>query len=132
MPRSKKGAGQPPPKQDPPDSDAHDAAENEGMAHVGADALSGSPDIFASKRASSHPEPVPGSSSLDEPVVTAEPPAPAPEPEVAPAPIATMEPVPSISPAPSERRVPPAPPARRGSSGVAIGIVLVVVGLFYL
>ena len=130
MPRSKKAAGEPPPNQDPPDSDAHDAAENEGMAHVGADALAGSPDIFASKMESapSGSEPF----SVDEPVVIAEPPPPAPEPEIVPVPVAAMEPAPSFSPPPPAGVVSPPPPARRGSSGVAIGVVLVVVGFFYL
>src|SRR5947208_3200296 len=50
MPRSKKSAGQPPPSPEPSDADAHEAAENEGMAHVSADELAGSPDIFARKK----------------------------------------------------------------------------------
>jgi hypothetical protein len=129
MPRSKKGAGQPPPNQNPPDSDAHDSAENEGMAHVGADALAGSPDIFAAKKASS-PEPSPLSSG--EPDVIAEPAAFAPEPVVEPVPIATMEPAPEFSPAPPPAAVVPPPPARRSGTGLAMGVVLVVVGVFYL
>ena len=143
MPRSKKGAGQPPPNQDPPDSEAHDSAENEGMAHVGADALAGSPDIFAAKKASS-PEPAPLSTS--EPDVAAEPEAVEPEPQdvvaepeavepepvVEPVPIPTMEPAPEFSPAPPHAAVVPPPPARRSGTGLAMGVVLVVVGVFYL
>ena len=130
MPRSKKGAGQPPPNQDPPDSDAHEAAENEGMAHVGADALAGSPDIFASRKGDTHPADEPAPLTVDEPVVIEESPPPASEPEVEPVPVATIEPAPSFSPPPPVGAV--APPARRGSSGIALGVVLVVVGLFYL
>jgi hypothetical protein len=130
MPRSKKSAGQPPPNQEPPDSDAHDAAENEGMAHVGADALAGSPDIFASRKESTPSSDEPAPVSVDEPVDIAEPPPPTPEPEVEPVPVATIEPAPSFSPPAPERVV--APPARRGGSGIALGVVLVVVGLFYL
>lgn len=126
MPRSKKGAGQPP-DQNPPDSDAHDSAENEGMAHVGADALAGSPDIFAAQKAS-NPEPAPLSSGEQHVVV--DPVIVTPEPVVEPVPIATMEP--AFSPAPPPRAVVPPPPARRSGSGIALGVVLVVVGLFYL
>src|SRR6476646_7194708 len=51
MPRTRKsGAGQPPPNTDPPNPDEGDAAT---MAHVSADELAGSPDIFAAKRPSS-------------------------------------------------------------------------------
>src|ERR1700730_17698663 len=47
MARPKKSsASGPKPDQDPSSSDAHDAAENEGMAHVRPDELAGSPDIF--------------------------------------------------------------------------------------
>jgi hypothetical protein len=143
MPRSKKSAGQPPADQNPPDSDAHDSAENEGMAHVGADALAGSPDIFAAKTASS-PEPAPLSAS--DPGASPEPeafrpepeavtPEPAPEPEAVkpePVPLATMEPAPEFSPAPPPHAVPPPTPARRSGTGLAMGVVLVVVGVFYL
>lgn len=128
MPRSKKGAGQPP-SQDPPDSEAHDSAENEGMAHVGADALAGSPDVFAVKKASN---PEPAALSSDEQESVAEPEAAAPEPAAQPVPIATMEPAPEFSPAPPPRAVPPPTPARRSGTGLALGVVLVVVGAFYL
>ncbi|MEA2634786.1 MAG: hypothetical protein QOH92_1553, partial [Chloroflexota bacterium] len=127
MPRSKKGAGQPS-DQNPPDAEAPDSAENEGMAHVGADALAGSPDIFATRKATS-PEPEPPSSGELDPV--AEPAAVTPEPVVEPVPIATMEPAPEYSPAPPPAAVPPSP-ARRSGTGLAIGVVLVVVGAFYL
>jgi hypothetical protein len=138
MPRSKK-SGQPPANQDPPDADAHESAENEGMAHVGADALSGSPDIFASKKSpkpeSTEPAPEstePTPSMTDEPAVVAEPEPAASEAviEAEATPMATMEPAPPFSPAPPISA--PPPPARRTGSGIALGVVLVVVGLFYL
>jgi len=57
MPRSKKsGSDQPPTNPDPPNTDEGDPAT---MAHVSADHLAGSPDIFAGKRSSG--------SSVDEP-----------------------------------------------------------------
>ena len=137
MPRSKKSAGQPPTNPEP-DGDAHDAAENEGMAHVPADELAGSPDIFARKKeadveppasgpeAVSEAEPEPAESAAtatnetDEPVAAPIEPPPPPPPAFAPAP-----PPPVYAPM-------PAPAARRGGSGVAVGVVLVVIGLFYL
>jgi hypothetical protein len=142
MPRTKKsGSGQPPANQDPPDSEAHDSAENEGMAHVRADELSGSPDVFARKKDSTAASVEPAVSSSDEPepiVEQARPPAPeaiiAPvvTPTASPAPIpASVEPQPSIPPAPYPAPKPPTP-AHRGGAGIALGVVLVVVGAFYL
>ena len=132
MPRSKKSAG-PPPTNPEPDDEAHDAAENEGMAHVPADQLSGSPDIFARKR-DAEPEPEPRVEAGDAEVSEEPEPAPPEDASTAPeAPIATIEPPPpSFAPAPPApvHAVPPAP--RRNGSGVAIGVVLVVVGLVYL
>lgn len=132
MPRSKKtGAGQPPPNQDPSSAEAHEAAENEGMAHVTSDALAGSPDVFARKTEVPPATPEPSPLSASEPQGVAEPP---PQPVEAPAPveepISTIEPPPAFTPAPSVTA--PPPPARRGGSGVALGVVLVVVGVFYL
>ena len=135
MPRTKKsGSGQPPANQDPPDSEAHDSAENEGMAHVRADELSGSPDIFARKKdptAASAEHAV--STSEPEPMVEQAPPPPPSEPMIAPleAPAASVEPQPTITPAPYPAPKPP-PPAHRGGAGIALGVVLVVVGAFYL
>lgn len=143
MPRSKKSAGQPPTNPEPPDEDAHDAAENEGMAHVPADQLAGSPDIFAARKEAADEtvasdEAAPVSEPASEMEVTS-------EPEAAPsdaAAIAPEEPEPKtieLPPPPPPAYVPPPPPvtshtpsARRGGSGVALGVVLVVVGLFYL
>jgi hypothetical protein len=132
MPRSKKSASTPP-NQDPPDAHAHEAAENEGMAHVGADALAGSPDVFASRKRSKE-EAVPV--IVDDAPVESEPTATtyeaaalAPEPHVAP--IESVPPFEPIPPPPSTVVVAP-PRPRRSGSGIALGVVLVVVGLFYL
>ena len=46
--------------------------------------------------------------------------------------MAPIESVPPYEPAPPPPYVAPPPPARRGGSGIALGVVLVVVGLFYL
>jgi hypothetical protein len=132
MPRSKKSAGQPPANQNPPDADAHDAAENEGMAHVGADALAGSPDIFVAKKETAPSSPEPASLSTGEQDVATDPAPVTPEPAVEPVPVATTDPSPSFSPSPPARVIPPPPSARRSGSGIALGVVLVVVGLFYL
>lgn len=132
MPRSKKaGAGQPPPNQDPSSAEAHEAAENEGMAHVTSDALAGSPDVFARKReeASASPEPSPVNATEAQ-MVPEPPPTPVEAPATVHEPISTIEPPPAFAPAPSVTA--PPPPARRGGSGVALGVVLVVVGVFYL
>jgi hypothetical protein len=131
MPRTRKSAP-PPPDQDPANTDEGDAAT---MAHVSADELAGSPDIFAAKRSSSSnvdasaredttPEDVPAAMSEPppatfEPVIT---------PFVPPAP--RVEPPPPMTP-PPPHYVPPPVPARRNGAGIALGVVLVVVGLFY-
>jgi hypothetical protein len=132
MPRSKKSAGQPPPNQDPPDSDAHEAADNEGMAHVRADALAGSPDVFARKKDATAADP--GQVSAGEPEAASDSAPAAHESMNAPAepPIAIIEPPPPFVPPPPAPVIAHPPPARRGGSGVALGVVLVVVGLFYL
>jgi hypothetical protein len=134
MPRTKKsGPGQPPAKQDPPDSDAHDAAENEGMAHVRADELAGSPDIFAAKQSSGTNPDTPAPPRHEEPVKDPEPAPHGSDAIIAPLepPTASVAPPPPMEPASTVPRVPP-PPARRSGSGIALGVVLVVVGLFYL
>ena len=139
MPRSKKTAGQSPTNPEPPDDDAHDAAENEGMAHIPADQLAGSPDIFARKKDAADE-----TAASDEPAATSEAEVTA-EPEPAASGTMVITPEESeaktieLSPPPPPAYVPPPPPitshtpgARRGGSGVALGVVLVVVGLFYL
>jgi hypothetical protein len=139
MPRTRKsGSGQPPANQEPPSTDEGDAAP---MAHVSADELAGSPDIFAAKRASSSSGDV--TAPEDTSAVTASEDAPDSIPEPAPAP---FEPIitPLVPPAsrvelpapmppePTPRVAPSPPPARRNGAGIALGVVLVVVGLFYL
>jgi hypothetical protein len=139
MPRSKKSAGQPPANQDPPDSDAHDAAASEGMAHIPADQLAGSPDVFAKKKDATPlvseaadstesetlaaPEPEPQSEPVSEPASAADMPTESP--------IMTTEPPPPFAPAPPAAVLQP-PATRRSGSGIALGVVLVVVGIFYL
>jgi hypothetical protein len=135
MPRAKKsGAGQPPANQDPPEADAHEAAENEGMAHIRPDELEGSPDIFARRKDENPASPEAAPASGDEPEMIA---APAPALHEAPVepiepPITTMESTHPFAPEPSAQAIAPPPPARRSGSGIALGVVLVVVGAFYL
>lgn len=118
-----------------PDESSDDASVQDNMVHVSSDLLSGSPDIFAAKKgegAAQEPasaeeplQPVASSLSLtpDEP---AEEPAPVDEP-------AAEEPVPAPPPAPFVNAVPQGYPGqRRGASSTAIGIVLVVIGIFAL
>jgi hypothetical protein len=141
MPRTRKsGAGQPPANTDPPNTDEGDAAT---MAHVSADELAGSPDIFAAKRPSTSdpldtnpPEDAPAASASEasgEEMLEsqAEPPPATFEPVITP----FVPPAPSAEPpaqAPPPHYVPTAVPARRNGAGIALGVVLVVVGLFYL
>ena len=137
MPRTRK-SDQTPPSQDPPKTDEGDAAT---MAHIGSDALAGSPDIFAAKRSTSsdldamtptdpapEPEvPVEAPSSMSEPPpVTSEPIAAPLQPAVS-----NFEP-PPMATAPLPHYPPPRAPGRRNGTGIALGVVLVVVGLFYL
>ena len=120
-------------------SSANEAAENEGMAHVRADELAGSPDIFA---ASSEPagsteepesisEPEPAAQTELEPEAVPEPPLleahPTGEPEAT-----APTPPPPVAPPPATYAPAAAAHPRRGGSGTALGIVLVVVGLFFL
>ncbi len=102
------------------------------MAHVRPDELAGSPDVFAGKRDASPPPADPTPLTAAEPEVIAEPEPADPEPtSTAPEPpIATFVP-PSLAPPPPTHVYSQPPPARRGA-GVAVGVVLVVVGLFYL
>jgi hypothetical protein len=143
MPRTRKsGSGQPPANTDPPNTDEGDAAA---MAHVSADELAGSPDIFAAKRPSSS-DPLDTNTPEDAVTTTAheassadiaeseaEPPPATFEPVITPLvpPPVTAEPPPLIPPVP-QHHVSSATPARRNGAGIALGVVLVVVGLFYL
>ena len=108
------------------------------MAHVSPDLLAGSPSIFAPKWNAEEPTPAAAPEIVSEPVaVEAEPPPVAapiesletlPEPPVEPAP-----PLAEAVPPPVPMTAMPRPPRPRGggSSG-ALGVVLVVVGLFAL
>lgn len=139
MPRSKKSSGQPPANQDVPNADEGDAAT---MAHISAEELSGSPDIFTGKRSSgssldaqateeASPMHTSDVSSEDVPTAAPEPAPTTSEPIAAPLepPASSVQLPAALTPAPPH--VPPPPPARRNGAGIAVGVVLVVVGLFY-
>lgn len=125
-----------------PDESTDDASVKDDMVHVTSDLLAGSPDIFAARKADepaeepSVQEPPPAEPAEASPTMAsatdAEPPepeSPASPTEVAPVPV-TAEPV----------GTPPAyvgatsafEHARRGGSSTAIGIVLIVIGIFAL
>ena len=143
----------------PPDDESDDANKAD-MVHVTSDLLAGGPEIFAAKRsepAGVPSEPAPNEAaaeaSAEQPSAEQPPagPAPAPEPEpeaepesppVAPAPVApatqaattvAMEPAaaPTTPPA-TVTAIPYQAATPRGGSSTALGIVLVVVGLFAL
>jgi hypothetical protein len=125
----------------PPDEPSDDAAKDD-MVHVTSDMLAGSPEIFAGKK----PEPAEETAAPAEAASTeASAPEPEPKPEPEPAAEATPPEAPAAeepAPAPIEPvTTPPAtvtampyqtPAPSRGGSGIALGIVLVVVGLFAL
>jgi hypothetical protein len=116
----------------PADESTDDASVKDDMVHVTPDLLAGSPDVFAGKK----PE--------EAPAETVESPAEMPEPAVEEPTSAPAEPEASTALAPEPAPEPPAPPtpfveatpyaAKRsgGGSTAALGIVLVVVGLFAL
>jgi len=119
------------------DEATDDASVKDDMVHVTPDMLAGSPDIFAGKRAETSQAPEFVSEPIDE-SAPAEP--TEPEPPVASTTLTPPEPEP---PAPTESHSTPPPPpfvnavahptpARRGGSSTALGIVLVVIGLFAL
>jgi hypothetical protein len=124
---------------------AREDAPKEDMAHVSRDLLAGSPDIFAPKW-TDEPVEAPAAESVSEPAVTetpAEPPVKpleTPAENVEPPPPAAAESTPVLGPHTTETAPPPyvtatpAGPARARSAGssAALGIVLVVVGLFAL
>ena len=129
------------------DEPTDDASVKEDMVHVTSDLLAGSPDVFAEKKS----EPV-EAGSQEEPTAASEPAADEPsEPVTAePAESAATETAPdaaALVAAPEARAAEPASPAspgpavnavahraatRRGGSSAALGIVLVVVGVFAL
>jgi hypothetical protein len=142
-----------PGQQAAPDESTDDAAVKDDMAHVAPDLLAGSPDIFAGKKAEPTLEELPApaaettewSAEATVPEATAEP-APAEPADADPAPAEPAEASASLIPEPeppsmaTEPSTTPSPPyvdavaypapQRRGGSSLALGIVLVVVGIF--
>src|SRR5947209_19834553 len=126
-----------PPSSSEGDEANDDASVRENMVHVAPDLLAGSPDIFAGKKAETGEAP----EFVNEPIDESTPAEPTePEPPEASATLTPPEPEP---PAPTESHSTPPPPpfvnavahpapARRGGSSTALGIVLVVLGLFAL
>lgn len=112
----------------PADDSSDDASVKDDMVHVTPDLLSGSPDIFAGKKAADAAPAAPA----DEPAAIVEPAeadtAAAPEPKPEPPAVATMAaaPPPFVEAVPHDRARP------GGGSTAALGLVLVVVGLFAL
>ena len=125
---------------DQPGSESDDAAVKEDMAHVTPDILAGSPNIFAPKWGTEEPHAKESHEVVSEPVV-AEPPAAKadahgeggePPAALAVEPVSTTV---AIPPPPSAARTVPPPTGARprsGGSSVALGVVLVVVGIFAL
>jgi hypothetical protein len=114
-------------------SAADDAAAKEDMVHVSPDVLAGSPDIFAPKWTDA---PVAESPEVvTEPVVAEAVPETSIETPDEPAAAVPVESTPILAPAAPPPPVYPKPQAERrrsGGSSAALGIVLVVVGLFAL
>jgi hypothetical protein len=119
---------------DQPARETDDAAVKEDMAHVSADVLAGSPNIFAPKWGSEdEPAKVEASSAVTEPVAAEAPP------EAVEVPVEKAEPAEPASPtavmtaAPLPYTTSPSPVRPRGGgSSAALGVVLVVVGIFAL
>jgi hypothetical protein len=132
---SKRKRAPKPPTGEPIDA-TDDAAVKDDMVHVTPDLLAGSPDIFAARKTDAvESEPVadePASEPVaEEPTGTPQPTGAittlSPEPETPPA-----EPPPAEPPPPYVHAVPHPPSRRGGGSTAALGIVLVVVGIFAL
>jgi len=116
-------------------SAAGDAAAKEDMVHVSPDLLAGSPDIFAPKW--NDPPPAEPAEAVSEPVVSEAAPEPSIEKPDEPSAAVTAEsstPVlaPTAPPPPPLSTKPQAARRRGWGSSAALGIVLVVVGLFAL
>ena len=147
--RKRASLGKTTPESEPSGGAGEESAEEgskEDMVHVTSDLLAGSPEIFASKRKDTS-----GASPSESEVVTepmrSEPEAqvgpageetapPAPEPTAMapePTPMKAPEPAPMMAPEPPKAPPPMAPRMPRTSgTSAALGIVLVVVGLFAL
>src|ERR1700730_5598625 len=118
----------------PKESASDSPSEGDPSVHVSPDVLAGSPDVFAPRKETPAETPEPEATTAD--ITDAEPKAPAEETAAeTPAEAAVVEsPPPPAAPyqphAPAY--VPPAQPSRRGGSTIALGVVLVVLGLFAL
>jgi hypothetical protein len=124
-----------------PDEPTDDASVKEDMVHVNPDLLAGSPDIFADKKtedaaaesgesADAVPEPIAEESPAEETPAEAE----ASEADATPtSDAAALTPEPPATPPPPYVNAVPSPARpRRGGSSAALGVVLVVVGVFAL
>ena len=124
----------------PADDSTDDAAVKDDMVHVTPDLLAGSPDIFAAKKSDLNAEEVQSEPPAEEPAGTLEPTeasttvSPEPPAEPTPAEPPPAEPPPASPPTTyvHVRAVPEAPQRRGAGSTAALGIVLVVVGIFAL
>ena len=111
-------------------SAADDAAAKEDMAHVSPDILAGSPDIFAPKW--NDPPAAEPAEEMTEPVVSETVPETSIEKPNEPSAPVFVEATPVPAPPPPVFPKPQADRRRSGGSTAALGIVLVVVGLFAL
>lgn len=138
--RKRATTGKTPASSDPSpagDESTDDAAAKDDMVHVTPDLLSGGPDIWSADK-----DAEPAAAAPEEPPAAAPEPTPEPPVEDAPSEASTaMTSDAAPAPAPEAPAAPPPPyinavpyPAkpRRGGSSAALGIVLVVVGLFAL
>jgi hypothetical protein len=117
---------------DQPASEPDDATAKEDMAHVSPDVLAGSPNIFAPKWGTED-EPAKVDAPATEPVVAAAPAAPAETPIEKVEPAEPASPATAITPPPPYVATSPYPARPRGGgSSAALGVVLVVVGIFAL
>jgi hypothetical protein len=131
--RKRASPGKTPSGANQPGSEPDDAAAKEDMAHVSPDMLAGSPNIFAPKWGTEDPPakedaPPAVTESVDEaPPEAPEAPAEKAEPAESAFPTTAMAPSPPpVTTAPYPTR------PRGGGSSVALGVVLVVVGIFAL
>ncbi|HVS47322.1 MAG TPA: hypothetical protein VHJ99_00280 [Candidatus Dormibacteraeota bacterium] len=127
---------------DKPAGEPDDSAPKEDMAHVSPDLLAGSPDIFAPKWSAEEPVRSEAPEVVTEPVAAEAPPETieAHVDSAQPSSLTPAEAPPTLGPPAAEAGPPPPPitaiphPARprAGGSSAALGIVLVVVGIFAL
>ncbi len=128
----KRKRSQPP----PPDESSPADEGGEPKVHVSSDMLAGSPDVFAKPASQAEPEPAP--ESVPEPATeTSAPETVDAEPIAEPGETSAMETVEAepAGPEPPPPAVPvyaPAREERRWGSNMALGVVLVVIGVFFL